>query len=85
MKTVFVYRNGLGDCTKNGISSRYDLLNLVENEGDYGTIPTEEIPENTVILVHRKLFGDGKDYPVLVPYALYMDYKKSNFAYNVWW
>ena len=87
---IYVYRNDGADCTNHGLSSEYKLLYLVENESDYGTIPADELKENTVILVHRSLFGDGKDYPVLVPYKLYEDYKKSklpimfggNFAYT---
>lgn len=56
--TVWVYRSGLGDCSMNGISSRYDTLILI-GEGVEGPVDVdlENPPENVVKLVKRKIFG----------------------------
>lgn len=56
--TVYVYRSALGDCSNNGISSKYDKLILI-GEGVEGpvTVDLDDPPENVVQLVKRRLFG----------------------------
>lgn len=63
---IDVYKNGNYDCTNHGISSRYDRLLLVCEEG-YIDIDENNKPENLVILVERKLWG--KVYKHIEPYA----------------
>lgn len=64
--TLHVYRNGLGDCTNNGISSRYDTLILI-GDGVEGPVSVDlEYPlENVVKIVKRKIFG--REYMHLEP------------------
>lgn len=70
---AFVYRHGSTDCTNNGISSKFLMLDTIDEKNFENTVPND----TTVVIVHRYLFGGDKDYPVLVPYGLYKDYKKS--------
>lgn len=57
--TLHVYRWNLGDCTNNGISSRYDTLILI-GEGVEGpvSVDLENPPENVVKMVRRKIRGE---------------------------
>lgn len=64
---IRVYRdNGLGDSTNNGISSRYDELLLLCEDG-HVIIDMDNPPENLVNIVERKLFGEI--YLHIEPYA----------------
>jgi hypothetical protein len=61
---IYVYRNAsIGDCTNNGISSNFDKLLLVHEEG---FIPVDEDTENLVKVVTRNLY-DGV-YKHIEPY-----------------
>lgn len=51
-----VFRNNLGDCTNGGISSKYNELLVLCDEG-YIDIDENNIPENVVELEKRFLFG----------------------------
>ena len=64
--TLHVYRSGLGDCTLNGISSRYNTLILVgdEVEGPV-SVDLDNPPENVVKIVRRTICG--KEYMHLEP------------------
>lgn len=64
---ISVYRTArLGDCTNGGITSRYDELLLVCEDG-FIKVDEENLPENLVVLVTRHLFGE--EYKHLEPYA----------------
>ena len=73
---AFVYRHGNKDCTNNGISSKFLMLDVIDEKDFDKTVPND----TTVVIVHRYLFGGDKDYPVLVPYGLYKDYKNYSIA-----
>ena len=54
---ISVYRNArFGDCTNGGISGRYDRLLLVCDDG-FIDIDDDNLPENLVKVVKRRLFG----------------------------
>ena len=54
---IYVYRQADGsDCTNNGISSRYDRLLCVCNDG-FIDVDESDPPENLVKVVRRELFG----------------------------
>lgn len=55
---VWVYRDGMGDCTNGGISSKYEKLFLIGDgvEGPF-TVDMDNPPENVVVLVKRRIFG----------------------------
>lgn len=54
---VYVYRQADGtDCTNNGISSRYNRLLCVCNDG-FIDVDESNPPENLVKVVRRELFG----------------------------
>ena len=63
---INVYKWNLGDCSNNGITSRYDNLLLVCDDG-YITIDESNPPENLVKVVTRR-FGD-KEYKHIEPVA----------------
>ena len=64
---ISVYHtNRLGDCTNGGITSRYDTLLLICDDG-FIDIDENDIPENTVRLVER--FICGRIYKHLEPIA----------------
>ena len=63
---INVFKSNLGDCTNGGISSRYDRLLLVCEEG-YVNIDENDPPENLVKIVTRNLFG--KEYKHIEPVA----------------
>ena len=84
MKKVltFVYKNSLGDCTNSGLTSKYDHLNLY-----YGQLNEEEInelPEDSLILIERVLWGKPAHYAV--PVEIYKSGRHSmaggNFVYT---
>lgn len=64
--SINVYRHGTYDCTNDGITSRYNSLLLVCDEG-YIEIDETNPPENLVRLVVRH-FG-GKEYKHIEPVA----------------
>ena len=53
---VSVYRNGRGDCTNGGISSKFDELLVICDKG-YLEIDENNLPKNLVKVVKRHLFG----------------------------
>lgn len=64
---ISVYRTArLGDCTNGGITSRYDELLLLCEDG-FVNVDMENPPENLVRLVVRHLFG--REYKHLEPVA----------------
>lgn len=56
----------IGNCSNNGITSRYDELLLICDEG-FIDIDIENPPENLVKIVTRNLFG--KEYKHIEPYV----------------
>ena len=54
-----VFREGLGDCSLNGISSRHDSLILI-GDGVEGpvSVDLDNPPENVVTIVRRRIFGE---------------------------
>lgn len=63
---INVFRDGLGDCTNNGISSRYNRLLLICEDG-FIDIDETNPPENLVKIVTRHLFGS--EYKHIEPVA----------------
>lgn len=61
-----VYRNNSGDCTNDGISSKYNRLLLLCEDG-FIDVDENDPPENLVRLVTRHLFG--KEYKHIEPVA----------------
>lgn len=90
--TIYVYRNNLGDCTNNGLSSRFDRLEMIEeNEVQDWELKKQggvEIPVNLVVTVLRDV-GFSKFY-VIIPFDLYRIYQAEslpvmfggNFTYS---
>jgi hypothetical protein len=62
---IYVYKNNLGDCTNNGISSKFETLLLIHEEG-FITIDEDNLPDNLVKVVTRNLFGS--EYKHIEPY-----------------
>lgn len=54
--SVDVYRANRCDCTNGGISSKYDRLYVLCEDGNY-TIPDDDPPENLARVNKRHLFG----------------------------
>lgn len=52
---VYVYRNDLGDCTNNGVTSKFSKLCIVNVDGP--AEPTEDAPAAELVL---REFGFGK-------------------------
>ena len=64
---ISIYESkGIGNCSNNGISSRYNEVLLICEEG-FVKIDEENPPENLVKLVTRHLFG--KEYKHIEPVA----------------
>lgn len=64
---ISVYKDKkIGDCTNGGISSRYNELLLICEDG-FITVDEENPPENLVQIVTRHLFG--KEYKHIEPVA----------------
>lgn len=63
-----VFRSNIGDCSNGGITNKFDTLNL------YSDVNTAEdlanIPEGSLVLIKRDLFGRSADYVVPVQYAI---------------
>lgn len=53
---IEVYRRKGADCSNDGISSKFDTLLLVCDEG-FVDVDENELPENLVRMVKRYLFG----------------------------
>lgn len=54
---IYIYKNNrLGDCSNNGISSRYDEVLLVCPDG-YVNIDPENPPENLVKIVEKRSYS----------------------------
>lgn len=81
---INVYRSNMGDSTNGGISSKYDRLLLVCDEG-FITIDEDDMPENLVKIVTRNLFGREYKHiePVKRPDADKVGYMSGgNLAYT---
>lgn len=63
---ISVYKDNNGDCSNGGITSRYDRLLLVCDEG-FIEVDETNPPENLVKIVTRKLFGE--EYKHIEPVA----------------
>lgn len=63
---INVYKTGRVDCTNGGISSRYDVLLCVCDEG-FVDVDEKNPPENLVKVVKRRMFG--QDLYHIAPYA----------------
>ena len=63
---IEVYKCKFGDCNNGGITSRYDELLLICDEG-FIPIDEENPPERLVKIVTRVLFG--REYKHIEPYA----------------
>lgn len=63
---VNIYKHKSGDCSNNGLSSKYNELLLICEEG-YIDVDENNPPENLVKLVTRNLFG--KEYKHIEPVA----------------
>jgi len=66
---VYIYRNSLGDCTNDGLSSKKDHLPLVvldSNETEESAISSltadGKNPNEYLVLVRRELWGENRDY-----------------------
>ena len=55
--SIMVYRGPLGDCTNNGISSRYNTLLVACPDGNHVIDTDFGIPDNFCHLRRRELFG----------------------------
>jgi len=77
---VYVYRNSLGDCTNNGLTSKVDGVML-----HYGTdVNIDEIPDNELVLIQRTLWGKQANYavPVGVYKSGHHQMAGGNFVYT---
>lgn len=63
---INVFKDSKGDCTNGGISSRYDRLLLICEDG-FIDIDENDPPENLVKIVTRHLFG--REYKHIEPVA----------------
>lgn len=79
---TYVYKNSLGDCTNNGLTSKHDRLMLCY--GDLNQEEINELPEDSLILIERVLWG--KPAPYAVPVEIYKSGRHSmaggNFVYT---
>lgn len=64
---VYIYKSELGDCSNNGISSKYTKILLIHPEG-FIEVDENDPPENLCKFVERKLFGD-EIHKHIEPYA----------------
>lgn len=80
--SINVYRHGNYDCTNNGISSRYNSLLLICDDG-YIDIDENNIPENAVKIVERNLFGNVYKHIEPIAKATQLGYMDGgNIAYS---
>ena len=58
MKKIYthVFRNSLGDCTANGLTSQLDSVDLYYS--DDLSIDLEDIPDDSLVLIKRELWGE---------------------------
>lgn len=56
-----IYKPKWGDCSNNGLSSRFDDVYIVCDDGNY-TFDTDNPPENLCVMVKRELFDENADY-----------------------
>ena len=79
---TFVYKNSLGDCTNNGLTSKYDNLDLYYGQLDNEAI--DKLAEDSLILIERVLWGKQANYAV--PVEIYKSGRHSmaggNFIYT---
>ena len=79
---TYVYKNSLGDCTNNGLTNKYDHLYLYHGHLDDEII--NELPEDSLILIERVLWGKQANYAV--PVEIYKSKRHSmsggNFIYT---
>lgn len=79
---TYVYKNSLGDCTNNGLTNNYDHLYLYHGHLDDEII--NELPEDSLILIERVLWGKQANYAV--PVEIYKSKRHSmaggNFIYT---
>ena len=73
MLLIYVYRDSLGDCTLNGVSSRYDCLKMIE-ESEVPTWTGDR--DDVVVKINRILWGEPA--PYLVPLDLYEANKNAS-------
>lgn len=76
---TFVFKHSLGDCSNNGLTSKYDHLNLYH--GDLNEEEINELPEDSLILIERVLFGKQANYAV--PVEIYKT-KRHSMAGGNW-
>ena len=77
--------NSFGDCSNNGVSARYNRLQMITESEMLGFTGEKK---NVVVKIDRVLFG--KIMPVLVPLEVYKEYKTNklpisfggNFGYT---
>ena len=58
---VEIFKSSFGDCSNGGISSRYNKIMLVCDDG-FIEIDENNPPENLCVYVKRTLFGEEHDY-----------------------
>lgn len=63
---LWIYKSSLGDCSNDGISSRYDTVLLIHPKGEV-EIDENNLPENLCKLVERNICGEV--YKHIEPYA----------------
>ena len=84
MKKIYtqVFRNSLGDCTANGLTSQLDSVDLYYSEDL--NIELDQIPDDSLVLIKRELWGKPAWYAK--PASLLKSNKHSmaggNFVYT---
>jgi len=63
---TFVFKHPLGDCSNNGLTSKYSHLNLYH--GELNEEEVNELPEDSLILIERVLLGKQANYAVPVEF-----------------
>jgi len=80
--STYVYKNTLGDCTNNGLTSKHDNLDLYYGQLDNEAI--DKLAEDSLILIERVLWGKQANYAV--PVEIYKSGRHSmaggNFIYT---
>ena len=80
--STYVYKNSLGDCTNDGLTSKYDNLDLYYGQLDNEAI--DKLAEDSLILIERVLWGKQANYAV--PVEIYKSGRHSmaggNFIYT---
>lgn len=80
--STYVYKNTLGDCTNNGLTSKHDNLDLYYGQLDNEAI--DKLAEESLILIERVLWGKQANYAV--PVEIYKSGRHSmaggNFIYT---